>query len=462
MVFQPSRRTMLAMTGGTTISAALALLESKSSVDTTASLVPKSRGPRPHQNLTATLVAESAATRSDRRSMAGGVHDPVSNQTFITWIGDYSHPYVAAYNHATGEWSDGYRVGTSPFPDSHNYPTIVQADDGTLLVFHGAHNSTQRVARSTPHDASGHWTDEEIPAAQYATYPMPVKSENGYIYLFYRETSQHVEEEKETDDRPIIYLVSKDHGQSWQRGAPSHRWAIGSTGRHDNMNEVYIGQIRRTRAQRNVPEQFHFVWTIAGGGPGIHEHDRYHRNLYYATFHPSDGHFYNAAGEDLGEAIDGPTMEERTKAIHTELERAKPQSRDVGYTHIVGHFRDRPVLLFNTQDGDVKVINSAYWNGREWEMHELVRDMGLLDLEPINPAISRVYMVPRDEPVGVQTYLLRAGGRVWTPEQRVQTSAPISRASLIPDSHPEVRLVLTEGSREAELPDADVSVISAK
>ncbi|MBZ2198747.1 BNR-4 repeat-containing protein [Occultella gossypii] len=458
MAFPISRRQFLAIGSGATAAAALPGRFAAPAFG--APSRPAARATTPHERLDARVVAPSAATKSDRRPMAGGVYDPRSQQTFISWIGAASHPYVAAYSHVTGLWSAPRRVGTSPFPDAHNYPAMVQADDGALLVFHGAHNSTQRVARSSPHSVDGPWTDAEIPLAAFSSYPMPVKSDFGDIYLFYRQTSQFVDEEAFTDDRPVLYLVSRDNGRTWVRGAPDAPWAIGSAGRADNLNEVYLGQVRHTSAHGRSPERFHLVWTLAGGGPEVHEHDRYHRNLYYAAFHPDDEHFYNAAGTDLGTWIDGETMEAATKAVHSELERAKPLSRDIGYTHVVGEVAGRPLLVFNTQDADTKVINSAVWSGGDWSVHELGRDLGLLELEQVNPAITRLYMVPRDQPVGVQTYLLRSG-RTWTAEQRIPTSSAITRASLIPGAEPQVRLILTARSAGTEVPEADVCVIGA-
>ena len=55
--------------------------------------------------------------------------------------------YIQAYDHRTGTWSAPVRVGDGG-SDSHNYPTLVQANDGHLLVFRSLHNTELRVARS--------------------------------------------------------------------------------------------------------------------------------------------------------------------------------------------------------------------------------------------------------------------------------------------------------------------------
>src|SRR6266705_2360167 len=79
--------------------------------------------------------ATAVAARTDRRPVAGAVYDPVAQQTFISWGGIHEDNYVQAYDHRTGTWSAPVKVGDGA-DDSHNYPTMVQAKDGHLLVFH--------------------------------------------------------------------------------------------------------------------------------------------------------------------------------------------------------------------------------------------------------------------------------------------------------------------------------------
>lgn len=398
-------------------------------------------------------VATDVAVRSDQRAMAGGVYDPAAGQTFICWIGQNSHPTVAAYDHRRRLWSAPVVAGTSPFGDAHNYPAMVQADDGRLLVFHGSHNSVQKLTVSEPHTIDGAWTDQVLPQAPRSSYPMPVKAANGDIYLFYRDTPHLDDRTKFTDDRPIHYLLSTDDGRTWTHsrdltgGAP---YVIGSTGRPDNHNEVYIGEITASGGR------FHLVWTIAGGGPGVHDHDRYHRNLYYAAFQPSDRHFYSVTGADLGPAIDGDAMESHTKVLHTELQRAKPLTRDIGYTHLVGVMAGgRPVLPFHRQDGDTTVVNVARWTGRTWQVESVHREGTLLEMERLTPNRFRVYT---KAPEGVATFRL---DKHWRSEAVVPTPTAIQRAAVIPNHREPARVVLTGQTSTAnqQLADGDVFVL---
>lgn len=74
--------------------------------------------------------ASTVASRTDRRPMAGAVYDKVSDQTIATWSGQHAHNYVQAYDHRKKTWTAPRQIADGE-SDPHNYPTIVQADDGT-------------------------------------------------------------------------------------------------------------------------------------------------------------------------------------------------------------------------------------------------------------------------------------------------------------------------------------------
>jgi hypothetical protein len=406
-------------------------------------------------------VATGVAAKSDRRAMAGGLYDPVAGKTFISWTGENTNPYVAGYDHATGTWTRPIKVGQSPKADSHHYPVMIQARDGRLLVFYGSHNTVQRLATSQPHTVEGDWTDGTIDAAPRSTYPMPVKASNGDIYLFFRSTPHNDDPSLPTDYRPIHYVLSTDDGRTWTHSSDLEGipYAIGSTDRPDNCNEIYIGEIEVTPPQGNVPERFHFVWTLAGGGPGRHEHDYYHRNLYYAAFQPGDRHFYNAAGDDLGAGVDCGAANRLPLVLETELKRAKPLSRDVGYTHLVGSMAgNRPVLLFMLQDGDTTVVHAAAWQGHEWRIAEMTREATLFDKEQISPTAFRVYANPADGTPAVYTYILENGSH-WRSEARVRTPTRIQRANLIAGFRDPARVVLTGSATSVTAPQGGMFVL---
>src|SRR5437764_1055497 len=88
--------------------------------------------------------------------------------------------------------------------------------------------------------------------------------------------------------------------------------------RPDNMNEIYIGQLRHEPAGLGQPERVLIVYTLAGGGAEGHLHDRYHKNIYYTYFTPADLHFHAVDGRDLGTRIDDAEQEAYLKVADTQ------------------------------------------------------------------------------------------------------------------------------------------------
>ena len=416
-------------------------------------------------------IAEELGVKTDRRSMAAGLYDDNSGRTFVSWMGENSHPYVQAYDEATQTWQTPKQVGNSPSPDSHHYPTIVQAADGHLLVFYGAHNDTPlRLARS-PEAASidGEWADGELAETPYASYPMPIVSSNGDIYVFYRETSDRVDESLTNDVRPLLYAKSTDNGETWtnSQDLTGERYAIGSMERPDNLDEIYMGQITHEPASADRTERFHMVWTIAGGGADEEpKHDRYHRNLYYAYFQPENDHFYSVDGQDLGVHIDNDEMENAAKAVDTGEPRYARGSddfpgHDVGYTHVVKPLEDgSPLLIFNTragENGETKVIDAAQWQDGAWQRSVVAEDQGLLDLE-VTSDTARVYLAAREAP-GIQTAV--SDGSAWQEETFIDLPTFVQRAIVIDTYADPARLLVTGNSDIKEQTEADRNIYVA-
>ena len=427
---------------------------------------------KPNADFSVLRIAEELGVKTDQRPMAVGVRDAHAGRTFVAWMGVNSNPYVQAYDEATKVWRAPKQVGTSPNPDSHHYPTIVQAKDGRLLVFYGAHNDTPlRLARSPePSSIDGNWADGEIAEAPFASYPMPLVTANGDIYVFYRETSDRVDPSLDNDVRPLLYVKSTDNGATWtnSRTLTGERYAIGSTDRPDNLDEIYMGQITYEAAKGRRAERFHMVWTIAGGGAGEEpKHDRYHRNLYYATFRPDNAHFYSAAGKDLGVQIDNDEMEGDAKAVDTgEPKYARGSDDfpgpDVGYTHAVQPRRNGdPLLIYNTQDGaggETKTIRALQWRGNKWKPSVVAENQGLLDMELTGPNAFRVYLAARETP-GIQTYTARSSGK-WRPETFIATPTPVQRAVVINNYKDPFRLLITGNSdiKDQRIADRNIYV----
>lgn len=402
-----------------------------------------------------TTTAQSVAARSDRRPVAGGVYDKKVGKTFISWAGQYEDSYVQSYDHRESTWSSPNRIADGA-SDAHNYPTMVQARDGHLLIFRGMHNVELRMSRSPrPHSADGVW-EETLISKNAATYPMPFVTRDGTIYVFYRETTRDLDGTTPTDTRPMLYVVSKDDGRTWKTSTEltGDRFAIGSTSRADNMNEIYIGQLRQEDNGR-----VRIVYTLAGGGPEGNKHDRYHRNIYYTWFDPRNRHFYSAGGLDLGTQIDDADQERYLKVAETPL--TLPNNvKSPDYIQQVGTTLGRPFLLWFMGDeagGPLRNYLST-WNGRGWETKEVARGLRTREVEPVDPLTWRVYATEDGKP-NVNTYLVRLG-RFWSPETVIPTAKPVQRVEVVENFRDPARAIFSGAStnRDVAVADGDIYV----
>jgi hypothetical protein len=400
--------------------------------------------------------ATSVASRSDRRPVAGGVYDARVNTTFISWSGKDADAYVQAYDHRTKAWTTPKFIAGGE-SDSHNYPTMVQANDGHLLLVRGMHNTRTVISRSPQvHSIEGDWTTYEVAAGNAASYPMPFKTKDGTLFVFYRETTHDIDKTVPTDTRQMKYIVSKDNGLTWKNSldVTGQPFVIGSSSRPDNMNEIYIGQLR----QDPVTGLVHIVYTLAGGGPTQHVHDYYHRNLYYAVFNPYNLHFYSAAWRDLGTQIDDADQETYLKVADTPLERpAELKSPD--YIQQVGTNLGVPFVLWFTFDtAGVPHNQASVWNGRAWTTKEVASGMRTREVEPVDLLTWRVYAT-RDGQPNIETYLLTFG-QFWRPETVIRTPKPVQRVEVIGNFRDPARILASGAStaREVSVADGDIYV----
>jgi hypothetical protein len=364
---------------------------------------------------------------------------------------------VQAYDHAKGTWSAKKKI-IGGRADTHNYPTMVQAADGHILLFVGMHNVELVMARSPqPHSIDGLWTTTVIPQGRTASYPMPFKATNGDLFVFFRETTRVIDKTAFVDDRPLVWVRSTDHGKTWT-SSKTHTgfpYTLGSRHRPDNLNETYMGQLRHSPARPGREERVDMVWTIAGGGPGRHAHGAILAHVFYASFSPKTLHYYSVTGQDLGTQLNNTDQEQHAKVATTQL---KPPF--VNFVQLVGVNGDKPFVLWHTHRGQEPVDDYlSTWTGASWQTKKIGSGMRLREMEPLGAGTWRVYTTLHEQP-DITTYLVNEG-QDWIMESVIPTPREAQRIELITGFKDPARVLATGNSsdRDVSVADGDIQVI---
>jgi len=408
-------------------------------------------------------LADQRAIRTLKRPVAGGVYDEVVDKTFVAWLGANSNSYVQAFDHAAATWTAPKLVGQvtrSQYfegADSHNYPLLIQADDGHLLLFYAEHSSELRLARSNEAHSLDFWTDKVISQGFTASYPIPLKTKQGDIYVFFRESSFLIDSDLDLDDRPMQYILSTDNGKTWQssKAITNEKIALGSWNRSDNLDEIYMSQARYQPRMGLSHERIHLTWTLAGGGPEGPKHDRYHKDVYYAYFRPSNKNFYCAGGKNKGKSIDAREMLDCLVEDTGPLSRETPHA--VSYIQLV-HYTNRanPIVIYELNDKEGSTRRSATWTGRSWVYSDIPTEGFILDIEKTGSDDFTFY-AGRGE---ILAYTTENAGKTWNFDSSfsLPDNQRVSKLTVIDNYQEPAHFLITEATSQM-FPSADVHLV---
>ncbi|MCF8259443.1 MAG: BNR repeat-containing protein [Melioribacteraceae bacterium] len=388
------------------------------------------------QLITFSKISENSGIQTDRRPISVAFYDSISNKTFLSWMGGYSHPLVKSYDHATTAWSEDKIIGTSPFADAHNYPGMIQAKNGKLIMFYGCHNSVMKISTSpVAGSIEGDWDDRELVEAQGASYPVPIILADGTIYCFYRVTMRTVfpSEKFPVDYRPLAFVKSTDNGETWSRSVI----IIDNYPRTDNLNEIYLGKIAYQPKSDSVSERFHIAWSIAGGGPDVHDHGNYRRHVYYSYFQPQNDLLFDINGNELGISIDNAEAEQYCKVMYTGT---PPEGDYVGY-QVSTHFCDDgfPVIVFRHDEA----FKCAYRSGTEWKISDVYESSNEpRDIEKIGSKSFRTF---RTSGKSLYSFVTENGGENWKLESKITSPIFLQRNYIIQNYKDGLKHLFTEG-----------------
>lgn len=380
-----------------------------------------------------TVTTNAASLAYDcRRPMSAGLYDATVGKTFICFTGTGMVPLVAAYDHTSGTWGAPLAVNIpDTSTDYHDYSHIFMSADGHIHVTYSRHNLSLWIASSeNPHSIAGTWNVREIGSDLKATYPMPIKGSDGTLYILYRVSLSP------TDYRPIKWVKSTDNGATWS--APVS--CIDSyNSRTDNLNEVYMGQMIYEPAHPSFGEGYSASWTLAGGGPTEHDHNNYHKNMYYAFFSMSNAHWRAADGTDLGVNIDDFDAETYCKVYDSgslEGNAELGEVQDIGYTSAAAcDANGYPVVAF--QNGKDNSIDIGHWDGISWNVNTPPTFEGTRGLRDMARIDGAMWLLEID---GTGNRVVELNGTNWTDVAAYHPELTASEAIFIDDAQSEVMI----------------------
>ena len=288
--------------------------------------------------------------------------------TYVAYQGPLEDPYVAAYDHAAGEWSGPFKAGESIMGktpgakiDNHGKPALIVDREGYIhLVFGGhgglpshgtnelgnTHNGQQiHVVSKRPRDISEWEVLDNI--SPFGTYNQFVKMDNGDIYLFYRHGGHKSN---------WVYQVSSDNGRSF---APPV-------------------SVLKTAPRTDDPgvEDSWYAWFTNGHGDDIIGTYNYHRcrepnhigerhNAYYMVMNTDDANWRNVQGESLALPVTKDYADEMTLVADTGdlwTVRGTTALDPAGNPHVTVEVGEGMGL----HHGGPKQTNHYRWTGEVW------------------------------------------------------------------------------------------------
>ena len=301
---------------------------------------------------------ESNKTTSVKKETAGWCwfQDPravyYNGKTYYGYVDNGTPPsltraslWVGCYDHATKTLAKPVCIQSAWEHDDHDAPALHILPDGRIMAFYAQSpikpSPKMRCRISTnPEDISSWGAYTEITDSTWTCYPKVVKTTDGRIYVFYRDTAGPRE--------PTCYVQSDDNGATWN---------IAGTTVVDE-HTTWPGQFTKVAAQGN---KIYIAGTCV-----FHGSWRTYKHIYWAMW---DGNKWtNHAGDTLTQPLSSLNMEQafnsdtQGEGEHTSLiwDMVVDSS---GYPHIA--FAHNLVDSSGNDTGNHKYYE-VRWTGTAW------------------------------------------------------------------------------------------------
>jgi hypothetical protein len=380
--------------------------------------------------------------------------------TYVCYQGSLEDPYIASYNHTTGEWKGPFKAGVSEMGkdpnrpkkiDNHGKPSMIIDDAGYIHITFGGHGGMRKhgnnplgnysygknmhVVSQKPLDISSWEQLDNIPP--FGTYNQFIKMDNGDIYLFYRHGAHRSD---------WVYQVSTDNGRTFNPPVSFLKHKRRSDLEAEDSWYPWI-----TRGNNNeliVVFDYHICSdNHAGGKENAHIPKRY--NVYYMVFDTKTKLWKNIEGEELNAPITRELADEKALVAKTD-DKWTFQGVVVldaeGYPHI-------GMTIGNEIEGArrsaPKHMHYFRWDGSDW-IHAnnsgLPIGNGDIEVTPTN-AVHFYIAGTNSDGLGEISRWERyesEGSFKKTKTLLTKPDASFAISALIENAHPDARLIVAE------------------
>ncbi|WP_016956591.1 BNR-4 repeat-containing protein [Catenovulum agarivorans] len=392
-----------------------------------------------------------------------GIH--LNGITYVSYQGPLEDPYVATYNHKTGEWKGPFKAGVSELGkdpeqpkliDNHGKPTMIIDDLGYIHVFFGGHGGDKRHGKNPlgnihyggnkhtvskrPYDIT-EW-EELDNITPFGTYNQAVKMDNGDIYLFYRHGAHRSD---------WVYQKSTDHGRTF---GPAVSFLKHKKRDDIEADDSWYAWVSKGQGDDIIISyDYHVCWNYNANGNRGHTTERH--GLYYMGFNTKTGEWKNVQGQPLTlpvtkEAADQQTLAARTGGVGYWTFNGSAHLDANGYPHIgINIGKD-----LGAKTGGPKQSSYYKWTGEQWVGGNPVYTQARIDNTDtrgdfiIKSADEvRFILGYQDQTDGVIGYFDSTdGGATFTKGKELlrRPNAGWALTALIENAHPEARMIVAE------------------
>lgn len=398
-----------------------------------------------------------------------GVH--VDGITYVSYQGPLEDPYVASYNHETGEWKGPFKAGVSDMGkdptrskiDNHGKPTMLVDDLGYIHVFFGGHGGMPKhgenllgnhhygrnihAVSTNPGDISSWEELDTIPV--FGTYNQAVKMDNGDIYLFYRHGAHRSD---------WVFQKSTDHGRTFSDPVSFLKHKRRDDLKAEDSWYAWVGKGQGDDII--VSYDYHICWD-RGAGINGRGHTTERHDAYYMAFDTKKGTWRNVTGDELQLPITRELADEKTLVARTGegnwTFNGSAHLDENGYPHIATNIGKD----IGVKSGGPKQTAYYRWTGKEWVGGNQVNPSSRIDNtdvrgdfmvnSPTNVTFALGYQEPKTNNQaagdGVIAYFnTNDGGKSFTKGKELlrREGAAWALTTLIKDAHPDARLIVAE------------------